>query len=65
MTSIFTKETYSRALVMVSHDVGIYCQFITDWIEFTRAQILFPRQMQNRDIEPNSKYYLEEYFNKS
>ena len=43
--------------------VGIYCQLTTDLIELTRAQILFPRPMQIRDTEPNSKYYLEEYLN--
>ena len=43
--------------------VGIYCPFISDWIESTQAQILFPRQMQNGDTETNSKYCLKEYFN--
>ena len=43
--------------------VGIYCQLIPDLIESTQAQILFSRQIHNGDTEPNSKYYLEEYFN--
>ena len=43
--------------------VGIYCQLIPDWIESTWAQILLSCQMYNRDIEPNSRYYLGEYFN--
>ena len=42
---------------------GIYCPLITDWIESTQAQILFPRQIQNGDTEPNSKYCLKEYLN--
>ena len=45
--------------------VGIYCPLIPDWIELTQAQILFYRQMQDGDTEPNSKYCLEEYFNKA
>ena len=43
--------------------VGIYCRLISNLIKSTPAKILFSRKMQNRDTEPNSKYYLEEYFN--
>ena len=43
--------------------VVIYCPLIPNWIESTQAKILFSRQIQNGDTEPNSKYYLEEYFN--
>ena len=41
----------------------IYCPLILDWIESTQAQILFFRQIQNGDTEPNLKYCLKEYFN--
>ena len=43
--------------------LGIYYPLITGWIESTQSQILFSRQMQNRDTELNSKYCLKEYFN--
>ena len=42
--------------------VGIYCKLIHDWIELTRARIFFSWPIQNRNTEPNSKYYLENYF---
>ena len=45
--------------------VGIYCPLITNLIKSTQAQILFPHQMQKGDTEPNSKYCLKYYFNRS
>ena len=57
---------YSTLLI-----VGIYCKWIPDWIESTRARLnwydlninsIF-RPIQSGIQEPNSKYYLEEYFN--
>ena len=43
--------------------VGIYCPLIPDWIKLTQAQILFSCQMQNKDTEPNYKYWLKDYLN--
>ena len=42
--------------------VGIYCPLIPRWIESTWAKMLSSCQIQNGDTEPNSKYYLEEYW---
>ena len=57
--------TWSLGASAVPHwvNVGICCPFIPYWIELTQAQILFSCQMQNRDTEPNSKYFMKEYFN--
>ena len=50
-------------LIRIGEGVGIYCPLITNWIELTKAQILFLIQIQNWDTEPNSKYFLKEYLN--
>ena len=50
-------------LLQKGEGLGIYCPLIHDWIELNQAQMLFYRQMQNGDTEPNSKYWLKEYFN--
>ena len=41
--------------------IGIYCKLIHVLIELTRARIFFSWPIQNRNTEPNSKYYLDNY----